>query len=148
MSWSLALALLHAAVGQDMPAPAASAQVPPPAPDAPAPPVEPPAGIDVNQARASENAVTQAEDAFGFTIDCETLGVYTSSNVRGFSPLAAGNVRVEGLYFDQFFGLKRNAGEQQQCGEIEHQLGSTRRFDEMEVGQDPLVIVDHHHGAR
>lgn len=98
MSWQFALALLNASAGQEAPAP-------PPSPELPAAPAEPPAGADARQARAAENAVTQAEDAFGFTIGRETLGIYNSSNVRGFSPLAAGNVRIEGLYFDQFFGL-------------------------------------------
>lgn len=85
----------------------ASGQVAAPAPPSsgePAP-AEPAAQVEAKQERASENAVTQAEDAFGFSIGRETLGLYTSSNVRGFSPLSAGNVRVEGLYFDQFFGL-------------------------------------------
>lgn len=72
--------------------------------DALVPPEEPATGRDAKQARSAENAVTQAEDAFGFTIGRESLGLYTSSNVRGFSPLAAGNVRIEGLYFDQFLG--------------------------------------------
>ncbi len=31
----------------------------------------------------------------------EEIGLYSSSNVRGFSPTDAGNVRIEGLYFDQ-----------------------------------------------
>ena len=57
------------------------------------------------QDRAQENAVTAAEDAFGVTIGRETLGLYTTSNVRGFSPTAAGNVRVDGLYFDQVWTL-------------------------------------------
>ena len=58
------------------------------------------------QGRTGENAVTQAEDAFGFSLGRETLGIYTSSNVRGFSPTSAGNVRIEGLYFDpSAFGL-------------------------------------------
>lgn len=56
-------------------------------------------------ARGSENAITQAEDAFGFSSGKETLGLYSMSNVRGFSPVTAGNVRIEGLYFDQVFGL-------------------------------------------
>lgn len=90
----------------------ASAQTSEPAPpptepvrDTPAPPEEPTAGTDTKQARSAENAVTQADDAFGFTIGRGSLGLYTSSNVRGFSALAAGNVRIEGLYFDQFLGL-------------------------------------------
>jgi len=55
--------------------------------------------------RAAENAVTQAEDAFGFSVGRESLGLYSASNVRGFSPFAAGNVRIEGLYFDPFITL-------------------------------------------
>ena len=52
------------------------------------------------QDRAADNVVTQAEDAFGFSIGHEALGIYNSGNVRGFSPTAAGNVRIDGLYFD------------------------------------------------
>jgi iron complex outermembrane receptor protein len=55
--------------------------------------------------RTEENAVTAAEDAFGVSIGRESLGLYTSSSVRGFSPTAAGNVRIDGLYFDQVWGL-------------------------------------------
>lgn len=55
--------------------------------------------------RGAENAITQAEDAFGFSSGKETLGLHTTSNVRGFSPSAAGNLRIDGLYFDQVFGL-------------------------------------------
>ncbi len=51
--------------------------------------------------RASDNALQSAEDAFGTTIGTESIGIYTSGNARGFSPSQAGNVRVEGLYFDQ-----------------------------------------------
>lgn len=51
--------------------------------------------------RADENAVRQAEDAFGTTIGRETIGIYGSDSVRGFSPIAAGNARIDGLYFDQ-----------------------------------------------
>jgi iron complex outermembrane receptor protein len=57
------------------------------------------------QARASDNALTQAEDAFGFSIGRESLGIYSAGNARGFSPTAAGNVRIDGLYFDPAFGL-------------------------------------------
>lgn len=55
--------------------------------------------------RTAENAITQAEDAFGFSIGRESLGLYSAGNVRGFSPFAAGNVRIEGLYFDPFLTL-------------------------------------------
>ncbi|MEQ1488943.1 MAG: TonB-dependent receptor, partial [Terricaulis sp.] len=32
-------------------------------------------------------------------------GLYNSSDVRGFSPTSAGNARIDGLYFDQVWGL-------------------------------------------
>jgi iron complex outermembrane receptor protein len=51
--------------------------------------------------RADENAVTAADDAFGTTIGSQSIGLYDSEHVRGFSPRAAGNLRIEGLYFDQ-----------------------------------------------
>ena len=57
------------------------------------------------QSRSDENAVTQAEDAFGFSVGRESLGIYNAGNARGFSPVAAGNLRIDGLYFDQTFGL-------------------------------------------
>ena len=44
------------------------------------------------QSRADENAVTQAEDAFGFSVGRESLGIYDADNARGFSPSAAGNL--------------------------------------------------------
>lgn len=50
--------------------------------------------------RAEENAVRQSGDAFGSTIGREVIGIYNQMNVRGFSPIAAGNVRIDGLYFD------------------------------------------------
>lgn len=55
--------------------------------------------------RAAENAVRQANDAFGTSIGREAIGLYDSDSVRGFSPTAAGNVRIDGLYFDQVWGL-------------------------------------------
>ena len=64
-----------------------------------------PSGAAHAQARSDENAVTQAEDAFGFSVGRESLGIYNSGNVRGFSPVAAGNLRIDGLYFDQQWGL-------------------------------------------
>jgi iron complex outermembrane receptor protein len=57
------------------------------------------------QVRTADNAVTQAEDAFGFSIGRESVGIYSSTNTRGFSPLAAGNVRLDGLYFDPELGF-------------------------------------------
>lgn len=51
--------------------------------------------------RTEDNAVTAAEDAFGTSIGNETIGLYGSSQVRGFSPVSAGNVRIEGIYLDR-----------------------------------------------
>lgn len=59
----------------------------------------------LSQPRSAENAVTEAEDAFGTSIGRETIGLYDAANVRGFSPADAGNVRIDGLYFDQVWGL-------------------------------------------
>jgi len=52
------------------------------------------------QERTTDNAVTQAEDAFGFSVGRESVGIYSATNTRGFSPTAAGNIRLDGLYFD------------------------------------------------
>jgi iron complex outermembrane receptor protein len=57
------------------------------------------------QQRSQENAVTQAEDGFGFSVGRETLGIYNAGNARGFSPASAGNLRIDGLYYDQVFDL-------------------------------------------
>jgi iron complex outermembrane recepter protein len=51
--------------------------------------------------RTAENAVTQASDAFGSSVGSERTGLYNSDDVRGFSPVDAGNVRIEGFYADQ-----------------------------------------------
>lgn len=55
--------------------------------------------------RADENVIRSAEDAFGRTLGNESIGIYDASNVRGFSPSSAGNIRVEGIYVDQPAGL-------------------------------------------
>lgn len=57
--------------------------------------------IAAHAQRASENAVTAADDAFGTRVGNERIGIYNEDDVRGFSPLQAGNVRIEGLYFDK-----------------------------------------------
>ncbi|WP_374531447.1 TonB-dependent receptor domain-containing protein [Novosphingobium sp.] len=51
--------------------------------------------------RAQDNVTTQSGDAFGRSVGNEKSGLYTSDDVRGFNPVDAGNVRIEGLYFDQ-----------------------------------------------
>jgi iron complex outermembrane receptor protein len=50
---------------------------------------------------ASDNPVASAEDAYGSTLGLESIGLYLPFSVRGFNPQAAGNVRIDGLYFDQ-----------------------------------------------
>ena len=59
-----------------------------------------PAGQILAQ-RVNDNAVAQAEDAFGINVSGENLGLYGPGDVRGFSPTAAGNVRFDGLYVDK-----------------------------------------------
>jgi iron complex outermembrane recepter protein len=51
--------------------------------------------------RADENAVTAAQDAFGTSVGFQNVGLYSPNDARGFSPQQAGNLRIEGLYFDQ-----------------------------------------------
>jgi len=56
---------------------------------------------DVFAQRANENVVTSAQDAFGTTVGDDDVGLYSSESARGFSPKDAGNMRIEGLYYDQ-----------------------------------------------
>jgi iron complex outermembrane receptor protein len=49
---------------------------------------------------ASDNPVNSASDAFGLTLGLESVGLYNPGSVRGFSPISAGNVRIDGIYFD------------------------------------------------
>ena len=51
--------------------------------------------------RTDDNVTAESDDAFGRSVGNERIGIYNSADVRGFSPVAAGNVRIEGLYFDQ-----------------------------------------------
>src|SRR3954452_23460349 len=53
--------------------------------------------------RTGENAVTAASDAFGTSVGNEQIGLYSSDEVRGFSPGAAGNIRIDGLYLGGLF---------------------------------------------
>jgi len=50
--------------------------------------------------RTDENAIESAEDAFGTTVGGETIGLYNANSARGFSPVRAGNLRMEGMFFD------------------------------------------------
>ena len=56
--------------------------------------------LPVKAQRVQENAVSAASDAFGVSIGTERIGVYANDNVRGFSPITAGNRRIEGMYVD------------------------------------------------
>ncbi|MBC2665901.1 TonB-dependent receptor [Novosphingobium flavum] len=47
----------------------------------------------------NDNAVASARDAFGLAVGNERVGLYTNADVRGFSPVDAGNARIEGIYF-------------------------------------------------
>src|SRR5688500_16025319 len=55
--------------------------------------------------RADENAVKSADDAFGTSVGNERIGLYSDGDARGFSPVAAGNIRIEGLYIDNPTGF-------------------------------------------
>ena len=59
------------------------------------------ASVATEAQRANENAVTSASDAFGTVVGTQSIGLYSPTNARGFSPTQAGNLRIEGLYFDQ-----------------------------------------------
>jgi iron complex outermembrane recepter protein len=61
--------------------------------------------------RATENAVSAASDAFGVSVGNEHIGLYSNFDVRGFSPILAGNARIDGLYFDQVSRLNSRVRE-------------------------------------
>lgn len=73
------------------------------------PPVEP-AALTAAGARAGENAVRQAGDAFGTVVGREEIGLYDADQVRGFSPSDAGNLRIDGLFFDSVIPLSDRIG--------------------------------------
>jgi iron complex outermembrane receptor protein len=56
------------------------------------------APVATHAQRVDENAVQQAEDAFGITVGDEEIGLYSIEDARGFSPKDAGNLVIEGLY--------------------------------------------------
>jgi iron complex outermembrane receptor protein len=55
----------------------------------------------VSAQHASDNPISAADDAYGLTLGLESVGLYSPGLVRGFNPQSAGNVRIDGLYFDQ-----------------------------------------------
>lgn len=54
--------------------------------------------------QAGKNVVTASEDAFGTTVGLETAGIYSEADTRGFSPVDAGNARIDGVYYDPVGG--------------------------------------------
>lgn len=54
-----------------------------------------------NTSNDKNNALNQAEDGFGNQSGKESIGIYSDEKVRGFSPTKAGNLRIEGMYFDR-----------------------------------------------
>ena len=55
--------------------------------------------------RANENAVEAADDAFGTSVGNQQIGLYSAGDVRGFSPITAGNIRIEGLSVTEHGGF-------------------------------------------
>ncbi|GGA19393.1 hypothetical protein [Dyella nitratireducens] len=89
----------------------------------------------VNAQHASDNPVSAADDAYGLTLGLESVGIYSPGLVRGFNPQAAGNVRIDGLYFDQQGALSNRVVE-----------GSTIKAGVSEIGYSfpaPTGIVDY-----
>ncbi len=57
-------------------------------------------GLPADAQRADQNVVTSADDAFGTSVGAQSIGLYSMTDARGFNPQQAGNLRIEGLYFD------------------------------------------------
>ncbi|MFT3966198.1 MAG: TonB-dependent receptor [Sphingobium sp.] len=51
--------------------------------------------------RVDDNPTLLADDAFGAAIGNERVGLYRGWDVRGFSAVTAGNIRLDGLYIDR-----------------------------------------------
>jgi len=93
------------------------------------------AASGANGQHAADNPIVSADDAFGLTIGTESVGIYNPGGVRGFNPQIAGNVRIDGLYFDQQGALSNRVIE-----------GSAIRVGITEIGYAfpaPTGIVDY-----
>ncbi len=89
----------------------------------------------VHAQHASDDPLATASDAFGLTLGLESIGLYGPGGVRGFNPQTAGNVRIDGLYFDQQGTLSNRVVE-----------GSTIHIGVSEIGYGfpaPTGIVDY-----
>ena len=91
--------------------------------------------------RADENAVTAAQDAFGTSIGFQTVGLYSANDARGFSPQQAGNLRIEGLYFDQQTWVTTDCMVRETTMRValEELLSRTERFEF--AGEAPRRVV-------
>jgi iron complex outermembrane recepter protein len=56
-------------------------------------------------AQATSNATVVADDAFGYKVGDDTVGIYDQSSVRGFDLESAGNYRIDGNYFVKSSGV-------------------------------------------
>ena len=89
----------------------------------------------VRAQHAADDPVASANDGFGLTLGLESIGLYNAGFIRGFNPQVAGNVRIDGLYFDQQGALSNRVVE-----------GSTIRIGVSEIGYAfpaPTGIVDY-----
>src|SRR5579863_7707493 len=89
----------------------------------------------VQAQHAADDPVATATDSFGLTLGLESIGLYGPGFVRGFNPQVAGNVRIDGLYFDQQGALSNRVVE-----------GSSIRIGVSEIGYAfpaPTGIVDY-----
>lgn len=59
----------------------------------------------VANAQATSNAITSANDAFGFRRGDEAVGIYDETSARGFNLESAGNYRIHGTYFVKNSGV-------------------------------------------
>jgi len=92
-------------------------------------------GPPAHAQHATDNPLAVADDAFGLTLGLEAIGMYGPGNIRGFNPQIAGNIRIDGLYFDQQAGLSNRVVE-----------GSTIRVGASGIGYAfpaPTGIVDY-----
>jgi iron complex outermembrane receptor protein len=63
------------------------------------------AAVPAAAQRTDDNAVTSADDAFGTSVGNFGIGLYNPFEVRGFSAVDAGNIRLDGLYIDRQSGF-------------------------------------------
>ena len=57
-------------------------------------------GFAGGRAACIGDAIASADDAFGVSVGRESIGLYSATDVRGFSAIEAGNVRFDGVYVD------------------------------------------------